>query len=241
MATSRMRAEKPQIDIVAADAAAGLEGPVVVIDVLRAFTTAAYAFAAGVSEIWLAETIEEAFALAERDPSALLMGESGGYPIEGFDFGNSPSEIIEQSIAGRRLIQRTTAGTRAAVAASGADPLLVGSFVCAAATVRQLERRNASRVALVLSGRRGKWDGNDDAACAELLAARLAGGGAIDPAPFLEDCRRSHGSAKFLDPAKPAFPASDLELALEVDRFDFAMIAARRDDLLVVTPAPATD
>jgi 2-phosphosulfolactate phosphatase len=58
---------------------------VVAIDICRAFTSAPFAFAAGASEIILVSTIEEAFALRERLPGALLMGEMGGLPIEGFD------------------------------------------------------------------------------------------------------------------------------------------------------------
>jgi 2-phosphosulfolactate phosphatase len=52
---------------------AGATGTVVVIDVLRAFTTAAYAFAAGALDITLVGEIEEAFALREANPDALLV------------------------------------------------------------------------------------------------------------------------------------------------------------------------
>ena len=64
---------------------------VVVIDVLRAFTCAAFAFAAGAKEIILVQEIAEAFALKQKMPNALLMGEVNSFPIEGFDYGNSPS------------------------------------------------------------------------------------------------------------------------------------------------------
>lgn len=51
------------------------KGLCVVIDVLRAFTTAAYAFAAGAKEIVLVSTAEEAFRMHEEDNSLILMGE----------------------------------------------------------------------------------------------------------------------------------------------------------------------
>ena len=38
--------------------APGAVGAVVVVDVLRAFTSAAYAFAAGASRIWLVQSVE---------------------------------------------------------------------------------------------------------------------------------------------------------------------------------------
>ena len=53
-------------------------GAVVAIDVIRAFTTAAFAFAAGARDIVLVGTVEEAFAQRERFPGALAMGEVDG-------------------------------------------------------------------------------------------------------------------------------------------------------------------
>ncbi len=52
-------------------------GAVVAIDVLRAFTTAAYAFDAGAAEIWLVAGVDEARSLAEelveRRPQGLCL------------------------------------------------------------------------------------------------------------------------------------------------------------------------
>jgi 2-phosphosulfolactate phosphatase len=48
-------------------------GVVVVIDVMRAFTTAAYAFAAGIREIELVATVEEALAT----PQSLRSNKAG--------------------------------------------------------------------------------------------------------------------------------------------------------------------
>jgi len=60
------------------DGASAATGVVVVIDVLRAFTTAAYAFGAGIAEIELVATREEAFAAP-----GFRMGEVGGRLIPG--------------------------------------------------------------------------------------------------------------------------------------------------------------
>ena len=60
---------------------------VVVIDVLRAFTTSAFAFAQGAREIALVSTVDEAFQLRDQYPDALIMGEVRGHPVDGFDFG----------------------------------------------------------------------------------------------------------------------------------------------------------
>ena len=72
-------------------AAAGLA---VAIDVLRAFTTAAYLFDAGVREIFLVSGVDEAFKLREAMPDCLISGEVNGIKVPGFDLGNSPTEIL---------------------------------------------------------------------------------------------------------------------------------------------------
>lgn len=224
------------IDITGPEGLDQLRGAVVVIDVLRAFTTAAFAFDAGASEIILVSTVAEATALREKFPGALLVGEVGGYPIDGFDFGNSPFEFEGRALGGARLIQRTTSGTRVAVESRNAQAILTASFVCAEATVQYILRTAPSSVALVVSGRDRPVGGADDLACADYMAARLRG---EQPAvePFLARVRESSGARRFLDPEKTAFPLQDLELALQADRFDFAMVARRQGELLVLERA----
>src|SRR5579883_1599931 len=89
------------------DQAEEAEGIVIVIDVIRAFTVAAYAFAEGARELWLVRTVEDALALRELAPDALLAGEIGGRLISGFDLNNSPYMMTRANVRGRRIIQRT--------------------------------------------------------------------------------------------------------------------------------------
>src|SRR5262249_56234563 len=96
-------------------------GLAVVIDVFRAFSTAAYAFDRGASEVVLVGSVEDAFALRRRWPDALIIGEVDGRRVDGFDFGNSTSAIARADLRGRRLIQRTSACTQAVLAAKNAD------------------------------------------------------------------------------------------------------------------------
>src|SRR5919199_4781682 len=120
------------------DTGATAPGLVVVIDVLRAFTTAAYAFAAGATEVIPVSTVEQAFALRHRFPDALIAGEIKGIQVPGFDLGNSPSEVMRTPMAGKRLIHRTSGGTQGLVHAVHAMPLLACSFVCAGATLHYI-------------------------------------------------------------------------------------------------------
>ena len=208
-------------------------GTVVVIDVIRAFTTAAFAFAAGARDIVLIGTLEEALALRERFPGALVMGEVGGLQPPGFDFGNSPTDLVGRDLGGRRMIQRTSAGTQGVVRSLRADTLLASSFVVAGATARFIRRQAPECVTFVVTGAHTDRDGDEDAACADYIAALLRGE-AADPAPFLRRVRDSLPGRIFADPAYPEFPAADLELCTEVDRFDFAMLVERRNGLLVM-------
>jgi 2-phosphosulfolactate phosphatase len=212
-------------------------GAVVAIDVVRAFTTAAYAFAAGASEIILAGTVAEALALRQRFPDALLMGEVDGLPVPGFDFGNSPTKIAGSDLAGRRLIQRTTAGTQGVVRSTGASLLLASSFVCAGATARYLRQAQPETVTFVITGILYERDGEEDIACAEYLTALLQGG-QPDPAPFIRRVYESTSGRYFTDPGQPEFLLADLESCVEVDRFDFAMLVERRERLLVMKTVP---
>jgi 2-phosphosulfolactate phosphatase len=208
-------------------------GTVVAIDVLRAFSAAAFALAAGAKDILLTSTIDEAFELKQRFPGALIFGENRGLKVDGFDFGNSPTELLGQSLSGKRLIQRTSAGTQGVVRSAQARQLLVGSFVCAAATARYLRRLAPKAVSFVITGRNYKFDGDEDLAFAEYLAALLRGE-SPDPAPYLARVPRSTAGRKFTDPNQPKFLASDLEFCMQLDRFDFAMPVNRYDGLLIL-------
>ncbi len=102
---------------------ADVAGPVVAIDVIRAFT-AAYAFDAGAREIQLVETLAEASALLDAHPTWLAMGEDRGRRPDRFALSNSPVHASTTDLDGRTIIQRTSAGTRGALAARHAEPLL---------------------------------------------------------------------------------------------------------------------
>ena len=223
-------------------------GVVVVIDVIRAFTTAAYAFAAGARDIVLTDTVENALALRERfqgalpGGSALVMGEVNGIQVPEFDFGNSPAALAGVDLSGRRLIQRTSAGTQGVVRSSaGADVLLPCSLCVAGATARYIQQLEPERVTFVITGAHAGdtvHTGVEDATCADYVQALLRG-----EAPDKETIARrvldSPVGQVFLDPARPELPAADLEYCTDVDRFGFALRVTRQDDLLVMRPVQA--
>jgi 2-phosphosulfolactate phosphatase len=208
-------------------------GLAVVIDVFRAFSTAAYAFDRGASEVVLVGGVEDAFALRRRWPDALVMGEVDGRRVAGFDFGNSTSAIARADLRGRRLIQRTSAGTQGVVAAEGADEIVLGSFVCAAAIVRHVRARQPAVVSLVAMGVGATRPAPEDEACADLLEARLRGA-PIDEPGLLGRLETGDAGERFEEDSED-FPRADVAHCLRLDVFDFVLTVARRDGLLVAT------
>ena len=87
----------------------------VVIDVLRATTTIAWALHNGAEAVQAFADLEDLRAAAEAWPAdkRLLLGERGGQPLPGFDLGNSPVAVVPDTVAGKRLFMSTTNGTRA--------------------------------------------------------------------------------------------------------------------------------
>lgn len=100
----------------------------VIVDVLRAFTVAHFAFIQGAKRIYLVASQEEAFKLKESNPEYLLAGESGGLAIEGFDLDNSPAALLLHDVAGRVLVQKTSNGTKATLENLDAHRLFVTGF-----------------------------------------------------------------------------------------------------------------
>jgi 2-phosphosulfolactate phosphatase len=212
---------------------ADASGTVVVIDVLRAFSTAAYAFAAGADEILLVSKVEEALALRARNPGLLAMGEVEGLKPEDFDFGNSPYEISRLDFTGRRLIQRTSAGTQGVVRSTQAETLLASSFVCARATAEFIRHLAPDCVTFVITGLGSDGWGDEDAACADYIEA-LLWRETIDIRKFVDRVRKSPPGRAFAAPDLSEMLAFDLEYCLNVDCFDFAMQVDRRDGSLIL-------
>ena len=89
------------------EGAARATGTVAIIDVFRAFTTAAVTLTNGVSAIVMVRSVEEAPALREAGIGQICIGEFQGRAPREFDFGNSPFEISDVNFGGKTLIQRT--------------------------------------------------------------------------------------------------------------------------------------
>jgi 2-phosphosulfolactate phosphatase len=190
--------------------------------VFRAFTTAAVALANGASRIVMVRTVEDALALREAGIGQICMGEVQGRAPDGFDFGNSPFEVSRIDFQGKTIIQRTSAGTQGIVAANRAERLYATSLVTAEATVRAILSGSPDQVSLVAMGDSGIKRTDEDELCAIHLRNRLEGRpGDADAVRRLilagGEVRRFH------DPARPYLHPEDVDIALDIDRYDFAV------------------
>jgi 2-phosphosulfolactate phosphatase len=132
-------------------------GVAVVIDVLRASTMMVHALVAGCTQVIPCAEIDEARQLAASLPAgaALLAGERHGVAIDGFDLGNSPGQCTSAVCQGKTMVITTTNGTRALLACTQADTVVLGSFVNFAATSQRL-LHEAKPIHLLCAGTEGR-------------------------------------------------------------------------------------
>jgi 2-phosphosulfolactate phosphatase len=149
-----------------AQAAARAGSVVVVVDAFRASATIAVLVSRGARVVPVA-SIEEARAYAGAD---LRAGERGSAKVAGFDFGNSPTEILESEVpAGTTVVLSTTNGTRVVEAATGAPAVLAGAFVNAGALADELAAGNHGSLVVVGCGWDGRRASEDEAAAGAIL------------------------------------------------------------------------
>ena len=204
------------------DGAKDATGLTVVIDVCRAFSTAAFLASRGTREIFTVGTVDEAFQLRERLPDCLIVGEVKGRKPEGFDLGNSPSDVLASRYIGQSAVQRTSAGTQGIINAKSADEVLTGAFVNAGAIVHYIRRAMPETVSLVCMGWEALRECEEDTLCAEFLRGRVTGN-ELDFSEVAERIRRSETGERFRSPAYPWLPEEDLDLCLSLDLFDFVL------------------
>ena len=212
-------------------------GVAVVVDVYRAFTCAPLLFSLGLERSILVADPEEALDMKKKDSGLVLVGEVKGVPIQGFDLGNSPSQILRQPrgfFQARTAVQRTSAGVQGALAAlEGADEVLLGSFTLAQAVSHYILSRSPDKVSIVAMGIQLKEKAPEDEWCARFISY-LLGAGDYDHNQAMREILFHQTTQKFLKRDREEFPPEDPLLCLQPNIYDFVLRAAKEGDHVVV-------
>lgn len=201
------------------------EGLTVIIDVFRAMTVACYAFDNGVRRVLNVSSPEDAFTLRDKlTAETILVGERDEMKIEGFEYCNSPTEMLTGSVRGKTMIHTTTAGTKGILSACCATEVLGAGLVNAGATARYISMKDPAVVTLVAMGYRAKEKADEDILCANYIRDVVLGK-EPDITSDIKSLRTGSGK-RFFDPANLKFsPPTDFFLCTDLDRFNFILKA----------------
>jgi 2-phosphosulfolactate phosphatase len=204
---------------------------VVVIDVLRAFTTACYVMKSNPKDYIIVPDIDSAHKLKKENSNCILMGERDGFNIPEFDYGNSPTEIKDMDFSNRTIVHTTTLGTRGVIKALGyTKEVITGSFVNARAIVNFLKKENPNVVYLFSTN--GLADNNEDVMFARYIK------GCFDDKPLdmntiRENLTKNKPGNMYLVHPRTKDSKNDFFLSLELDRFNFILKAHLGEDKLI--------
>lgn len=216
------------------EGARAARGITVVIDVFRAMTVETYLMQRGAEKIIPVGDTAFAFKWKERYPDTILCGERGGKMIDGFDFGNSPSQIEHADLTGKTVIHTTSAGTQGIANAIYADEIIAGSLVSAKAIAAYIKRKKPDHVSLVCMGLAAVSQTEEDNLCAEYIKSLLEDKLLADLQARMDDLKNTSG-AKFFDPAQQTvFPERDFHLCLQADTVPFILRLKKEGDLGVM-------
>jgi 2-phosphosulfolactate phosphatase len=147
---------------------------IVVVDVIRATTTAITAAATG-RRCFPVPNIEAALAIAREFENPLLAGEAGGTMPIAFEMDNSPAQLITRTDIHRPLVLVSSSGTKAIHEAAGCEATYLACFRSHSALTGYLAGRH-DRIALIGAGSRGEFREEDQICCAWIAAGLMSRG-----------------------------------------------------------------
>lgn len=200
------------------------KGLTVIIDVFRAFTTEAYIFANGANRIIPVQSLGEAYLLKEKNPALILIWERGWVKPEGFDYGNSPTEILNVDFTGKTIIHTTSNGTKGLLLAKNATEILTGSFVNAGAIIKYIKKKNPKHISLVSTSPNLSEENNEDLIFAYYIQNTLLGK-QMDQKEIQEMMKKTSAYSLLFN--EVWVPWTDFELCLDFNRFPFIIKQVR--------------
>ncbi len=111
------------------DDASQISGFTIVVDVFRAFSVSYYVDDNNPGKYIISESIKHSMRLKDEISASILIGERNGIKVDGFEYGNSPTEIHGNDFSEKTVVHTTTAGTRGLLLQPSENEVVVGSFV----------------------------------------------------------------------------------------------------------------
>lgn len=204
-------------------------GLAVIIDVFRAFTVEAYLVNNGVQKLIAVGDKQIAYDYKEKNKDCILIGERRGIMLDGFNYGNSPSQIEKINFTGKTVVHTTSSGTQGIANAQNANEILTGSLVNAKAIAEYIKMQNPEDVSLVCMGNGGESEAREDTLCAEYIKSLLEGKNPnLDKE--IEDLKNIAGKRFFDSNLQEIFPKRDFYLSTELNKFNFVLKVEKDDD-----------
>jgi 2-phosphosulfolactate phosphatase len=147
---------------------------IVVVDVIRATTTAVTAAASG-RRCFPAPNVETALAIAREFPNPLLAGECSGSMPDSFEMDNSPAQLAVRTDTDRPLVLVSSSGTRVIHEAGGCEAVYLACFRSYSVLASHLAASH-DRVAVIGAGSKGEFREEDQICCAWVAAALMTRG-----------------------------------------------------------------
>lgn len=198
--------------------------------VFGVFTRAAYAFGNGVEKIIFVSDSNKAKSLAKLFPNSLTVSNETDSEIHNFDRDDSIWSFMDLDLARRTIIQKISNEHRYPL--HNGEKMLAASFAVAEATYSRIHYLSPSEVTFILDDIE---DNPQDFSLAEYLESRLNGSfkgnivtylSKVTSSPYAQRTSQQHSD----------YPLSELDGALALDLFPFAMEISRENDLLILKP-----
>lgn len=205
------------------DGAKEATGTTVIIDVFRAFTVETYLMRNNAAKIIPVKDIEFAFNYRQKHPGTILCGERKGVIVDGFDYGNSPSQIQHIDFTGKTVIHTTSAGTQGIANAVHADEIIGGNLVAAKAIATYIRKKNPKTVSLVCMGLAGMRMTDEDELAGAYIKSLIEGNPLSDVKERIEKIKFTDGAKFFKEKNQTIFPEQDFYLCTDVNSCDFIL------------------
>ncbi len=162
----------------------------VLVDIYRSTSTMPILLKNGAKEIITTKTLAEAREIKKDNPNYIIVGERMGFRVPGFDYGNSPSKLLDLDFTGKIIIFTSTNGTKVLEKIVEGGEVFIASFINVDATIRALKDKDG--ISIVTSNRP---DGRaeEDYLFAEFLKKRLQGE-EVSLEEYLRKVKKSSGS-----------------------------------------------